>query len=170
MRIATLLILVLLAPFAAGVIIEGSVYDMGLDPLSDAIVQINTSPAQKIVAKQGSYSFNVPPGDYILSASSKDLIAEENVSIAEGSSFTIDLILFPDFAETSFEDIPDIPEVESLIQSAPTPWYAWLLWLVFLSFLAYVVFRISRRHEEVKHVAVDDDLKRILKLIDEHCF
>ena len=92
-----LLILAANMVFAAN--IQGSIYDIELNELSDVIVEIDTTPKQSFVAKDGRYSFDVPLGDYIILAKNGQGIAEEKITITDDGTYNIDLILFPDFSE-----------------------------------------------------------------------
>ena len=90
--------------------IHGTVYDIGLDQVTNAAVEINTTPVQFMVAKNASYYFSVPIGTYVISAkkiskNSIDAAAEENITIKQNSDYIIDLILFPDVSLDS--DISD---------------------------------------------------------------
>jgi len=103
-KLLILLILLLFVNTAAAATIHGSVYNLYLDKQSDAIVTIDTLPKQTFVSKNGTYSFEVPIGDYDLKAEyykANELIssAEENVSITNEGDFVVDLILFPSFLE-----------------------------------------------------------------------
>lgn len=84
--------------------IHGTVYTLDLEPASDAIVEINTNPNQILLALNGTYSFNVPQGDYILKASiiQEGTITDsttETVRVTNDGSYIIDLLLFPEFGE-----------------------------------------------------------------------
>ncbi|MEW5955471.1 MAG: carboxypeptidase regulatory-like domain-containing protein [Candidatus Micrarchaeota archaeon] len=121
MRFAlTALSLALVVWFASAATIHGIVYDSNLDPVSEAIVQVNTVPRQQMVAQNGSYSFEVPPGNYSLSAAYSAggtvYSTEENLSVEGGGEFTLDLI-FLSFAppeEIEVEQLPeDLPQLPS---------------------------------------------------------
>ena len=100
MRFLLLAMLLLMIPADAAVI-QGKVYSWEtLDILKNAVVEINTTPPQRYVAADGSYSFTVPPGVYSIKAyymknGKIQLEAEEIVSIDTEGEFVLDLILFP---------------------------------------------------------------------------
>ena len=107
-----LLFLVLFASFAAGATLHGTVYDGALEPLDKATVSINTTPAQFVVAYNGSYSFDVPVGEYEVTASYKQGNAtfsdSDYVEIAGSGSFSLDLVIFS--FEQVFDEAYGIPE------------------------------------------------------------
>src|SRR3989344_5195233 len=129
-----ILLLLLLIPSVLAVNIKGTVYDFELNQVSNAIVEINSSPAQKIVAKNGEYSFDIPTGIYSISARSNGLsITEEGRALNEGE-YVLDLILL-----TSFEEEEELlaqelsqeinaPAIEELFESKPTS--EWALWVL----------------------------------------
>ncbi|PIN87073.1 hypothetical protein COV19_01495 [Candidatus Woesearchaeota archaeon CG10_big_fil_rev_8_21_14_0_10_44_13] len=86
--------------------IYGNIYDEGLNRLDNVIVEINSKPEQLFVAKNGSYEFFVPEGDYILKAGYYDeMYIEENISVASEGDYALDLILMP--------NVTDVPMLES---------------------------------------------------------
>lgn len=107
--ICLLFLVIFLSNSASAATIYGTVYDLSLKKLSNARVEINTTPKQLIVAQNGSYSFNVPDGSYTIKAQlfqKNSLIAsvQENITVKEDGSYVLDLILFPDIEE-GVEDI-----------------------------------------------------------------
>ena len=108
--------LLVFSSLATAAIVSGIVYDSQLEPASDAVVEINTVPVQRMVVQKGFYSFNVPTGNYSLRATSgSNQSVEENVSVREDGEFTIDLILF------GLEPIEEINVEEITEQDFPTP-------------------------------------------------
>ena len=84
--------------------IYGTIYDFSLKKVNNARVEIDTSPRQMIVAQNGTYSFNVPNGEYTIIArlmqkSSVIASVQENITIKQEGSYILDLILFPDVEE-----------------------------------------------------------------------
>ena len=93
--------LILFAP-ASSAVVHGVVYNWeDLKPLPKAIVVVNTTPEQRLVTPNGNYSFNLPPGHYVIKAyyyknGRLVLYTEDNITIENASgSYIVDLILFP---------------------------------------------------------------------------
>ena len=89
---------------ASAATVYGSVYDFSLNKVNNARVEINTSTQQFLIARNGSYSFNVPNGTYMIKAQlmQKNTITasvQENITITQDGSYVLDLILFPDVEE-----------------------------------------------------------------------
>lgn len=104
-----MLVVAVLVSLANAATIYGTVYDLSLKKISNARVEINTSPKQFLIAQKGSYSFNVPNGFYTIKAQlmqKNDMIAsvQENITIRQDGYYVLDLILFPD-VEEGVEDI-----------------------------------------------------------------
>ncbi len=73
---------------------------------------INTTPEQRVIAENGTYSFVVPPGTYVIRAyyyshGELELYDEENVTVKGNGTYVLDLILFPYLSNIS-EEIPKI--------------------------------------------------------------
>ncbi|MEM0314975.1 MAG: hypothetical protein QXL61_02620, partial [Archaeoglobaceae archaeon] len=101
-----ILALLLLATTASADTIYGKVYSWDtLEPISAVVIIKGDSVEQKIVAVNGSYSFEVEPGNYTIIAKSGDLIVIENVTVKGNVRF--DLILFPEFELP--EEVPEMP-------------------------------------------------------------
>ena len=50
--------------------IHGEVYSWDtFEPLENAVVEVNSTPSQSMVAKYGVYYFELDPGDYLIKAS-----------------------------------------------------------------------------------------------------
>jgi len=166
----------LILPSVLGVTIHGTVYDFGLDRLSNAVVEIDTSPKQQMVAKNGTYSFTVPAGTYTLKARHEKSDAEvvENISAISEGDYVFDLILFPSLEseEALLEEELEVPMVEEIIEDRPVS--QWLLWLVVFVLLGYVVYKVSRKPvvekeviKEIKEVAVHEELQKILEFVEK---
>lgn len=100
-----LILLLLLATPAVADTIYGTIYRWDtLEPI-EAIVTIKNGIEQRMVAINGSYRFEVEPGNYTIIAKSGELTAIENVTVKGKVIF--DLILFPELEVP--EEIPEIP-------------------------------------------------------------
>jgi uncharacterized membrane protein len=112
----------LIANIVQAALIHGTIYDLALDQESDVRVRINTIPQQFLIAKNGDYSFDVPKGDYVITAYTRDSYAQENISIEdETGNYTIDIILEPSIdtpltIDTNFSDVSsDIPNEKNTV-------------------------------------------------------
>lgn len=114
-----------LVSIADAATVHGSIYAWSdFDkPLKNAIVEVNSTPTQSKVATDGSYSFELPQGSYVIKAryyqdNMLEYTAEEEIQIDSEGNFTIDLLLFPP-TEPGYEfpgeiNLADIKEEEKL--------------------------------------------------------
>ena len=98
----SLIFLASTANASASSTVHGNVYQWSsFDTMKNVEVVVNSVPVQKIVSRDGSYSFNLSKGSYAIEAVSSDntsdaLYARENVTIdQDGGDYNIDLIMFP---------------------------------------------------------------------------
>ncbi len=98
----SLLFIASTASASASSTVHGNVYQWSsFDTMKNVEVVVNSEPVQKMVSKDGSYSFNLTKGTYAIEAMSgadtpDALYARENVTITQdGGDYIIDLILFP---------------------------------------------------------------------------
>lgn len=96
MRWGIILVLLLCLPLASAATLQGTIYDENLE-VTRAMVTL-TSPEQRMLAEEGSYSFDVSPGNYTLFVASVDgsVTATEYILIPEEGAYTYDLFLFGD--------------------------------------------------------------------------
>ncbi len=153
---ALLIVFWLFLASANAAIIYGKVYSWEtLEPVKGAIVEINTTPAQKKVAENGSYVFEVPPGHYKLEAyyvsGGSELYDEENITVVEEGRYVIDLVLFP---RLEYPQIKDINKVNfSVDEEGGSDFHVYALSLlaVFSVFvLILLVWRIRSRGKGMK--------------------
>jgi uncharacterized membrane protein len=159
---------------ASAAVVSGTVYDALLNKRQNAIVEIDTKPVQRIVAAQGTYSFNVPKGSYTIKAAysvgtvlySKDSIS---IDITDDGEYTVDLILFPSTEEEDeLLNETDLP-IEDVGIEAP-PYY-----LIFFFFLlvavVYIIYRyrqqlhLAEAGEKKKEAADGDEAHKVLKFL-----
>jgi uncharacterized membrane protein len=100
---ATLLVAFIPKPVSAAQI-HGEVYDLSLDRISNVVVEVNTTPNQRVISRDGSYSFSLPIGSYRITAvqyqdNRSFAKAEENVTAVDEGDYVIDLFLYPDLGE-----------------------------------------------------------------------
>lgn len=178
--IAVILLITCLASIAGAATVRGSIYawsDFDM-PLKNVIVEVNSTPAQSKVATDGSYSFELPQGNYLIKARYYDnnvleYAAEEEIRIDREGNFTIDLLLFPP-TEPEYEfpgeiNLADIKEEEKLNNY-------YILLLLFLFSAILIFYRIKKKKTavdepvilatpETKSKELPDDLQEIYNLI-----
>jgi uncharacterized membrane protein len=141
-----LLLLIASPVFAAT--IHGTVYDLDLNTVQ-AVVEISTVPRQVMVAKNGTYSFNVAQGDYTISANytKLSLATAESITVKQEGSYVLDLILFPDFSEEEslMNETLDVIEYEE--PTAPQYWMWAIPVLALTAVLAFLYWK-KKKHTE----------------------
>jgi len=89
--------------------IHGEVYSWDtFEPLENAVVEVNSTPSQSMVAKYGVYYFELDPGDYLIKASyyeNSTLVnsGEVTVTIKGEGSYVRDLLLLPVYSTILME-------------------------------------------------------------------
>ena len=137
-----LLLLILISPIIYAAEIRGTIYDEGLDKVKDSIIEVNSQPKQKFVSKDGTYSFTLQKGDYIITARFEDLTAQDNITIKEDGVFILDLFLFPDFEDDFDADI----EVDNFNDNGNLFVYSiYALGLIVIIVIVGVVFYFTQR-------------------------
>ena len=178
MRILTIFVMlfvfILSCSFVNAATVYGNIYDLSLSKVSGASVEVNTTPQQYFVSKDGSYSFDIPNGFYVIKAELRNngIVAFEsrNISVNQEGNYVIDLILFPSFEEEDdiSQDIEiTIPETE---EKNFTSIFA-LIFVFILGAIVYFVFKGRKKEKtqedksEGKEV-VEDSEKYLDKITD----
>lgn len=165
-----LLILASSLVFAAS--IEGTIYDIELNTVKNAVVEIDTTPRQSFVSKNSTYFFDVPVGEYTITAAHKQGIVQESVVIKDDGSYNIDLILFPDFSEeVEILDESDLDISTAYTEEPDYSLYYLVGFLAVLVVLIIVIFSYKKKLEsklkeeikEIKDIKKEEDLEKDLK-------
>ena len=170
MRLLLIVLLLLLCP-ASGAIIHGTVYAWDtLKPLPKAIVTINTTPEQRIVTENGSYSFIVPPGTYVIKAyyyshGELELYDEETIKVKGNGSYVLDLILFPNLNYN--ESLPNVQlNLSSESSALPTSLLIFVP-AIFLIAVFLIVRKRSRESKESKSMENESTAERAKETMEE---
>ncbi|MBI4181705.1 MAG: hypothetical protein HY520_01940 [Candidatus Aenigmarchaeota archaeon] len=98
---AGLFVFLLAVPAVQGATIQGTVFNWEtLEPLPNAVVSIDTTPRQSMVAKDGAYSFSAPEGTYTIRAQyfvNAVLASETNetITVPPEGEFVLDILVLP---------------------------------------------------------------------------
>jgi len=101
------IVFALVAPAIAGntATVHGEVYGWDtFEPLENAVVEVNSTPLQFMVAKYGLYSFELTPGDYYITAkyyqnNTLTHSATGTIKIKGDGNYVLDLLLLPVYSE-----------------------------------------------------------------------
>jgi uncharacterized membrane protein len=163
-----LLILLLSLPLAYAAQIYGTLYSWdAFEPLNDVVVEINTTPEQVIVSRDGSYSFSVPDGSYLLRARYYEnnllkLEAEEVIEVPQNGSYRIDLILFPTLEEEFLFDEIDVSILEEE-ERGSSLFIIIAVFLISAIFAGYILLKKKEKEEESE--PLPEDLAQVLEII-----
>ncbi|MBC7085476.1 MAG: winged helix-turn-helix transcriptional regulator [Methanomethylovorans sp.] len=121
--VGILFVIPLLLTASASATIHGVVYEWNtFKPLENVIVQVNSTPLQSMVCKYGTYSFELPKGNYKISASYYEnnylsYYGEDFVNITDEGSYVLDLLLFPDYPQNRSSINTSLPSSSSSSQN-----------------------------------------------------
>lgn len=143
--------------------LHGTIYDLSLEKTSNVIIEINSSPKQRYVSKEGSYSFNLPPGSYKLTArqieSNITLSSTEDfINVIDDGDYVLDLFLFTNFEEEESLYIDDI----EIIDYKTTNYLLIVLIIVLLCIAGIILYYFTKRKVVIHG---DEDLNKIFAFI-----
>jgi uncharacterized membrane protein len=175
--LALLAVALLFIDFASAATVRGIVYDPLLRRATNVFVEIDTKPAQKILATNGTYQFTVPKGEFLLTAYTKRdgilLSAEENITIVDDGYYLLDLFLYTEldiedlFNESDFPvEAPYKEERNDMVLLASL---LGVLILV-LGFVGFWIMRNTALRKRQLHESniIDEDLKKILIILSKN--
>ena len=141
-KLSSLLFILLLIPVVSAATLKGTIYDDNLDVAQDVLVEINTIPQQKYLAKTGTYSFDLPLGKYSLTAKDSQYIITEQIEITSlNGEYLLDIFLLPDFAEE--DELWQETQQELLIdtEESSVPVWSWIIaGIIFAVLLGRIIY------------------------------
>lgn len=90
--------------------VHGTAYEWDtFDPLNNTLIEVNSTLSQSFVAKYGLYSFELPNGTYLVTASHFEgdqllYYDEEVIAISDNGSYVVDLLLLPAYLNATDVD------------------------------------------------------------------
>ena len=167
------IVVIFVLGFVHAATISGVIYDLSLKKMNNARVEINTVPKQLMIAQNGTYSFNVPNGFYIIKAqlfqkTTLTASVEENITITQDGFYVLDLILFPEIEE-GIENI-DIEANDVVKENNYLVWIIIILLLIAL-IAGYYFVKAKRKkattNSEKSKIeeSQDDELDTLIRII-----
>ena len=172
-RLLLIFIVIMLIPStASATTIHGIVYEWStFEPLDNALVEVNSTPAQFRVATSGVYSFNLQPGDYLIKTSyytndTLEYYAEDNITVTDmDGDYVFDILLFP--LQNDCKDFPDedIGNITYDVEDNTLPSFDWtytavaLLVTCLAALAAYYHYRGRTGKEEETEVELKAEPK-----------
>jgi len=159
----TLICLVFMLSISLAATVHGTTYEWStLEPLKDCIIEVNSTPAQQLISKDGNYSFQLPIGSYEITAKyyeNNSLLLEstDKVSVVSDGNYLMDIIMFPaiDLGEPLFNETD--PNLEEQYLYAPQDYWVGISFLL-TALAAIVLFIIGRTR--IKHKEVKQELRK----------
>lgn len=159
----TILLIYCLVPGALAAGVHGAVYSWSdfEEPLQNVIVEVNSTPTQSKVTTDGTYSFELPPGSYLITAkyyenNILEYSTEEEILIDSEGDFTIDLLLFP---PTGMEDefLVDInlTDVEINNEETGTNYIVIAGLLLFIAIAVLYLYRNEKKQVQAPENEID---------------
>jgi uncharacterized membrane protein len=137
-----LVVLVFLCFPISGATLTGTIYNLELEMETNVILEVDTTPIQKFLSKDGDYSFTLPPGQYTLTAQKGEFYVTEKLTVEDEGEFVFDVFLLGDLTEE--EELLKETEVQLLDQSVDSgiPWRYYLAGAIVLAlFIRFFWYR-----------------------------
>jgi|SRR3989338_2732506 len=169
-RYIILIVFLLIISNVGAAKIHGEVYDIGLNLVKNVVVEVNTNPKQIIVSKDGSYSFEVPMGNYNIKASYTkngilEAFDEEQINVAKDGDYVLDLILIPSLNDGGeFENIT----ISDVDYGTVGNGLAVAFVFVVIVIAIFVYFLFFKKKKEFKEENADEFAENVLKIIKEN--
>jgi len=147
-----LLVLVLTFSLVSAATLKGSIYNSQLDLQKDVLVTLNTLPEQKMLSKEGTYSFVVPMGSYVLTVQGPEYSFSENVEIISDGEYIRDLFLIPGLGESgdlwSEENLTVVDE-NILEESSGGYWWV-IIGVIVIILILILVYLFKKKYAKEK--------------------
>ena len=140
---------IVIISFSQAATIYGNIYGSDLSLLKYSIVEINSSPKQNIVAIDGNYLFEVPPGTYeiraVYTGREITLVTKETVFIESEGKFVRDIILFKTDELGDFQDLVFIEKEEDSFNFQGI--YLYFALVIFIILLVLVIYLFKKKQK-----------------------
>lgn len=130
--------------------LHGTIYDWSdfENPLKGAIVEVNSTPSQYMVSANGTFSFNLSPGNYMIKAkyyrnNILEYTAEDEIRIDREGDYVHDLLLFPP-TELDKQYLGDINLTGDLVTKSDSNQIYYII-TIFLVFAALLILYWIRK-------------------------
>ena len=147
--LSLLLIIITICPLGQATTLKGTVYNAQLNPEQDVLMEINTVPVQKYLAKEGSYTFDLPPGSYTLTAKKTPLETAEKIEIIAEGIYIYDVFLTPNLAEEDelWNETNEnyLQSTETLIEEK-TPFWSYLILGIISLYAIYRIYQARKKY------------------------
>lgn len=168
-KLLLLLVFLILIESCLAATIHGTIYDENLDVIKNAVVEVDSTPNQRFVAKDGTYSFTLPEGSYIITTKYNDYVAEEKVTIEKEGDYVLDLFLFPSFEDEDelMGGIEEISIEDEYFEEGKKIKTSYLIsGLIILLVLGVIFYFLKPKKPEIKSGIEDiDETKKYLDFI-----
>ena len=127
--------------------LKGTIYNEELAIENNVLVEINTVPIQRALSAEGSYSFELPPGKYILTARKGSDIITEEVEIITDGEYVFDLFLLPDFVDEDelWQDTDEQLFTEDELAAENRTWAYFVLGAIIL-FALWRIYKARKKY------------------------
>ena len=150
-----LIILIILSSVVTAATLKGSIYNSQLELEKDVLIEINTTPQQQYLAKDGNYEFELNLGKYQLTARKGEIEIMEEVKIVKEGSFLFDIFLLSSLAEetelwqNSEEDLfngemESEPDEDS--NNEEIEWWRWAIGIIVVLFSLQRIYRARKKY------------------------
>ncbi len=166
-------------------VVKGTIYGPDFEVLNNAILTVNTQPAQLFISTDGKYQFNLVPGTYIIEArqleDDLELFSKEEIIITKGEGeFIVDFILLPSTEEDPFfDEFPSFDDVnikEKNNNATIIVIFVIIIIVVIILYLKKKPFlkkevkhkeetKEEKQKKEVQHEELSDDLKNLIEIL-----
>ncbi|NQV08677.1 hypothetical protein HQ529_02360 [Candidatus Woesearchaeota archaeon] len=167
-KVLYLFFVLLLVESALGATIKGNLFDASLQPLNNVVVEVNSTPTQRVIVKEESFLFSLPIGTYKITAtyetSSGILYAEEVLSVQDEGRYNLDMFLTP----VSEEHGMGLEFGQKNFLKENIFLYSVILVLV-IALGVFVYFHLrKKKKEEKEEQSVPEELMDIIKLLKKN--
>lgn len=145
--------------------VHGVAYEWStFEPLDNAIIEVNSTPTQSMVAQYGVYSFELANGTYMITASYYEddqltYYAEDIITVSEEGSYVLDLLLVPSYSSSN-ETESEVSNIESSSgTNSNSLVYGSILVIVIL--LVLLISQMKQKPQSTKHAVKKEQAHQV---------
>ncbi len=166
-----IVLILALLPLIHAATIQGTIYNTKLEVEKEVLLEVNTTPTQKYLARNGTYTFNLPKGSYVLTARKGAVEISEKLTVGEDGTYLHDIFLLPslDAEEELWENAQEDLVIDAQSSTSGYQIVSYTLAAIIFGFLLYRILKMRKKYGSLRQfrMKIREEKKKSIEQIKE---
>jgi len=149
--------LIILSSLVNAATLKGSIYNTNLELEENVLVEIDTTPQQQFLSKDGNYEFELNPGKYQLTVRKEKTEIKEDLEVIKEGIFLFDVFLLSSLTEENelwqdseenlfSEEMESEEEKTKASDNNEIEWWRWAIGIFIVLFGLQRIYRARKKY------------------------